>query len=204
MLGEETTVEAVIEVFQDVGRGMTALGFAFPGAGNASVWTPRAVLITREGAVMDRLSTADLCAVGRTTMPPVANPALDTPIHRAAYVATGAKAVLHAHPPHAVALSFDRFEFVPDDLEGGHLLGKVPVVSPRRSIVEVVVGGLEKSPIVIVAGHGTYARGADLHECLRWTAALEASARIAWLRAALPPSRPARRETKTSSDATAS
>jgi L-fuculose-phosphate aldolase len=103
------------------------------------------------------------------------------------YVATGAKAILHAHPPHTVALSFDRHEFLPDHLEGAHLLGQVRVVSPRRNIVDAVAGALAGAAITIVAGHGTYARGADLWECLRWTAALEANAHIAWLRAALRP-----------------
>lgn len=182
----------MLAVFQAVGTDLVVAGLAPPGTGNASVWTPDAVVITREGAHLGRLVAADLCAVGRTTLPPAADPALDTPIHRAVYVATGAKAILHAHPPHAVALSFGRHELVPDDLEGAHLLGRVPVVSPRRNIVEVVANAIERSPVVVVAGHGSYARGASLAECLRWTAALEASARITWLRAALRPDAPGR------------
>ncbi len=179
------TPDGVIAVFQAVGRETAVAGLVFPGAGNASVWTSDAVLITREGAVLDRMTAADIVAVDRTTAPPAATPALDTPIHRAIYVATGAKAILHTHPPHTIALSFGRHEFVPDDLEGQHLLGCVPVVSPRRNVVEVVAEALKDGPVVIVAGHGTYARGADLWECLRWTAVVEASARIAWLRAAI-------------------
>lgn len=177
----------LIETFQDVGQAVTRAGFAFPGAGNASVWTPEALIVTREGAALDRLTAADLATISRITEPPDAAPALDAPIHRAIYVATGATAVLHAHPPHAIALSlsFNRHELVPEDLEGAHLLGRVPVVSPRRNVVEVVAGALETSAVVLVAGHGTYARGADLWECLRWTAALEASAHILWLRATL-------------------
>ncbi len=182
------TPDPLLDAFRDAGRALMAAGLVFPGAGNASVWTPEAVIITREGATLDRLSAADLCRVGRTTEPPIAAPALDTPIHRAIYVATGARAVLHAHPPHTVALTFARHEFVPDDIEGHHLLGRVEVVSARRNIVEVVASALERALIVIVAGHGAYARGADLSECLRWTATLEASAHIAWLRAALMPS----------------
>jgi L-fuculose-phosphate aldolase len=179
------TVEAFLSEFRDVGRAVAGAGFVFDGAGNASRWTPEAVLITREGASLQRLTVGDLCLIGRTTMPPAAAPALDAPIHRAIYVATGSKAVLHAHAPHTVALSIDRHEFLPDDLEGAHVLGRVRVVSPRRNIVDAVAGALEQSSIVIVAGHGTYARGVDLWECLRWTDALEASARIAWLRGAL-------------------
>jgi L-fuculose-phosphate aldolase len=178
------TDEAMLAQAQAVGRELAQAGLVFEGAGNASFWTPDAVVITRDGAPLHRLLASDLCRIDRTTMPPVATPSLDTPIHRAIYVATGAKAILHAHPPHVIALSLDRHEFLPDDLEGAHLLGRVRVVSPRRNIVEVVAGALEQAAIAIVAGHGTYARGADLWECLRWTAALEASARVTWLRAA--------------------
>ena len=174
-----------LRAFQEVGRDLTDAGLAFPGAGNASIWTPEAVVITREGASLGRLEASDLCRIGRTTEPPAATPAQDTPIHRAAYVATGAGAVLHAHPPYATALSFETEELAPADLEGQHRLGRVPVVSPRRSVVDLVASALERRSIVIVAGHGSYARGADLQECLSWTAALEASARILWLRRAL-------------------
>lgn len=179
------TPSELLATVQEVGRELVRAGLVFEGAGNASVWTPTAVVITREGAALHRLTAADLCSVGRTTIPPIAPPSLDTPIHRAIYVATGARAILHAHPPHTIALSLDRHEFLPDDLEGAHLLGRVRVVSPRHNVVEVVASALEQAPITIVAGHGTYARGVDLWECLRWTAALEASARIAWLRAAI-------------------
>ena len=189
------SIEGRLEEFRAVGKELTDAGLAPHGAGNASVWTPEAVVITREGAFLGRIGAADLCAVGRTTVPPPVNPALDIPIHRAVYVATGAKAILHAHPPHAVALSFGRYELLPEDLEGGHLLGRVLVVSPKRNIVEVVARALEQNMITIVAGHGTYARGADLWECLRWTSALEASARIIWLRAAAAGS-PTRRENR--------
>jgi L-fuculose-phosphate aldolase len=177
--------EALAARFREAGEQVTRAGLAHAGAGNLSVWTPDGIIITREAASLDRLTDADLCLIGRTTMPPRATPSLDTPIHRAAYTASGAKAILHAHPPHAIALSLDRHEFLPDDLEGAHLLGRVTVVSPRRNVVGVVAEALEESLITIVAGHGTYARGADFDECLRLTSALEASARIAWLRAVL-------------------
>jgi L-fuculose-phosphate aldolase len=165
---------------------LAAAGLSHAGSGNLSIWTPDAVIITREGAILNRLTAADLTEITRTTRPPGADPALDTPIHRAIYVTSGAKAIIHAHPPHAVALSMDRREFVPLDLEAMHQIGRVPVITQRRSIVDAIAASLEEHVITLVAGHGSYARGADLWECLRLTAALEASARLAWLRAALP------------------
>jgi L-fuculose-phosphate aldolase len=181
------TDAALLATFQAVGKEVSRTGLAPHGAGNLSVWTPDALIITAEGAMLVRLSAVDLVSVSRTTTPPAAHPAQDILIHRAIYVATGAKAVLHVHPPHAVALSFDRTEFTPPDLEGRHLVGSAPVVASRRNIVDSAAAAAERSPIVLVAGHGAYARGADLWECLRWVSVLEASARIAWLRAALPP-----------------
>lgn len=175
-----------VELFQAIGGAVTAAALAPLGAGAISIRTPESVTITREGAFLNLLTAADLCEIGRTTMPPVATPAYDTPIHRAVYVASGAKAILHTHPPHAIALSYDRQSFAPSDLEGRHLLGEVAVVSARRSVVDIVTAALEEHLIVIVAGHGVYARGADLWQCLRWTAMLEASAQIEWLRGQPP------------------
>lgn len=176
----------VLGLFRSVGAELTAAGLVQAGTGTLSIWTPEAVIITAEGARLNGLTETDLCTIARSTVPPARHPALDAPIHRAIYVATGARAVVHAHPPHTVALSFDRTALVPLDLEGTHLLGQVPVVSARRNVVEAVAAALTDHPIVVVAGHGTYARGNDLWECLRWTAVLEASARILWLRQSLP------------------
>ncbi len=43
-------------------------------------------------------------------------------VHRSIYKKTSALAVVHAHPPYAVALSFTEKEIVPCDMEGRVLL----------------------------------------------------------------------------------
>lgn len=183
---------AHLPAFREAGEDLFAAGLIVPGSGNLSIWTPEGVLITREGAALHRLTTADLVLIARVTEPPAATPSMDTPIHRAIYVSASAKAVVHAHSPHAVALSFKQTAFQAPDLEGGHLLGRVPVVSPRRNVVQLVAEALAAAPVVIVEGHGSYARGATLAEAVHLSAALEASARIAWLRRTLhSPSGPA-------------
>jgi Ribulose-5-phosphate 4-epimerase and related epimerases and aldolases len=48
-------------------------------------------------------------------------------VHRTIYKRTSALAVVHAHPPYAVALSFTEEEIIPCDMEGRALLLKVPV-----------------------------------------------------------------------------
>ncbi|MDZ7729713.1 MAG: class II aldolase/adducin family protein [Dehalococcoidia bacterium] len=47
-----------------------------------------------------------------------------------------------------------------------------------------IADGLRSRLIVILRGHGAYARGRDPWEALHWVMALEESAEIAWLRAA--------------------
>lgn len=171
--------------FRQAGEDLWQGGLIAPGGGNLSIWTPEGVLITREEAVLHRLEEADLCLIARATDPPAAAPSLDTPIHRGIYVTAGGKAIVHAAPAHALALTFGRSFFAPPDVEGGHLLGRVPVVSPKRSVIDVIAGALVNAPIVIVEGHGSYARGATLAEAVRLSAVLEASARLAWLRAVI-------------------
>ena len=173
--------EDVLAAFRQAGEDLFRAGLVVPGSGNISIWTPDGVIITREGAALHRLGADDLCLIARSTEPPVATPSLDTPIHRAIYVSAGGGAIVHAHPSHAVALSFKATSFEPPDLEGGHLLGHVPVVSPKRSVVDVVSQASGRSPVVLVEGHGCYARGATLAEAVHLAAMLEESARIAWL-----------------------
>ena len=177
-----SSLSAWLPAFRAAGEDLFGCGLIVPGSGNLSVWTPEGVLITRERAALHRLEPSDLVLIARVTEPPAATPAMDTPIHRAIYVSAAAKAVAHAHPRHAVALSFKQAAFQPPDLEGGHLLGRVPVVSPRRNVVQLVAEALAAAPVVIVEGHGSYARGATLAEAVHLSAMLEESARIAWLR----------------------
>jgi L-fuculose-phosphate aldolase len=171
-----------LRAFRRAGEDLFRCGLVAPGSGNLSIWTPDGVLITRETAALHRLEDSDLCLIARATQPPVATPSLDSPIHRAIYVSAGGGAIVHAHPAHTVAISFGQTVFDPPDLEGGHLLGRVPVVNPRRSVIDLIAAASQASRIVIVEGHGSYARGATLDEAVHLTAMLEESARIAWLR----------------------
>src|SRR5262245_43141380 len=60
-----------LSLFQAAGRELAAAGLVYPGAGNLSVWTPEAVLITSEGARLDALDADDVSPMARTTTPPV-------------------------------------------------------------------------------------------------------------------------------------
>ncbi len=144
--------------------------------GNMSVRLPDGgLLITRTGAMLGRIGEGDLVTVAADGSSP-GEPSMDTALHRGAYEATGAAAVIHAHPRHAVALSLAA------DAEGKLRLGSVPVVD-----AEQVAQALRQAPIVLARGHGSYARGDDLWQALQWTTVLEESAQVLWLLRSLKP-----------------
>lgn len=56
---------------------------------------------------------------------------VESVVHREVYRRTGARALVHAHPRVAVALSFHLSRLRPLDLEGQHYLKEVPVLAPK-------------------------------------------------------------------------
>ncbi len=174
-----------IAEFQEVGRDLFTRGLVSSHGGNMSMRFGDRLLITRRGAKLGHLTELDLIETGierndRAT--PTASSELA--VHRAIYQSTQAHAVLHAHPPYALALSFLVDELVPIDAEGRDLLEQVPIIGTEviarvRDVLEEVVASLETHKVVIVRGHGTFARGQLLDEAHRWTSLLEESCKIA-------------------------
>jgi L-fuculose-phosphate aldolase len=111
-------------------------------------------------------------------------------VHRAIYRETPALAIVHAHLPHATALSMVEREIVPRDVEGCSLFNKVAVVGwgmklgPGELAAEIAMA-LRKNVIILVHGHGSFARGEILEEAYHVTSALEQSCHLLWLLMAL-------------------
>lgn len=108
---------------------------------------------------------------------------MELPVHLAIYGATSAQAIIHAHPPSAIALSLIDRAIVPADSEGGYVLGKVPVITAAsvvasREVAERASSLLTSHRAVLVKGHGSFAVGESLEEAMKMTTTLEASARI--------------------------
>ena len=109
---------------------------------------------------------------------------MDAPVHKSLYQQQPkARAVLHSHGPHSVAMSFAGRDFRPVDIEGKYYFEQVPVLSvdyenhPEEAPA-VVAGALAGHRIVMVRGHGVYAWGETLDQAYKWTCSLELSARI--------------------------
>ena len=168
--------DAALDEFRAAGRMLWEAGLASSHGGNMSVRLPDGgLMVTRTGSMLGRLGDGDLVVVAADGSS-AGEPSMDTALHRAAYEASGAGAVLHAHPRHAIALSLAMDVIKPADAEGRLRLGPVPVVE-----AEGVARALQDAAIVMARGHGSYARGDDLWQALQWTSVLEESAQVLWL-----------------------
>jgi L-fuculose-phosphate aldolase len=108
---------------------------------------------------------------------------IELAVHRAIYRQTPALAIVHAHPPHAVALSLNETEIVPRCTEGLAALGRVPVLGWRMEVkpgglADIIARALKRHRIVMVHGHGSFAIGQLLEEANDYTATLEESCRV--------------------------
>jgi len=172
----------ISEQFQTVGRDLFARGLVSSNSGNLSIRLGDQIIITRRGGMLNCLSENDLIETGvskNTRTTPLAS--TDLTIHRAIYRETQALAVVHAHPPHAVALSLTEKEIVPG-VEDFSLIA-VPVVGwsdelEKECLADIVARKLQQHHIIMVHNHGSFAIGQLLEEAYNLTTALEHSSQV--------------------------
>jgi len=170
--------------FQVTGGALFMQGLVTSNLGNLSVRMGDRIIITRRGCSLSHLEEQDLIETGisrNDRFTPLASGEL--PVHRAIYQQTAASAIIHAHLPHATALSLVTDEIVPSDDDSLKMIGRVPVIGFQREIepgvfADEIAGSLVEHKVVMVYGHGCFARGQLLEEALDYTTGLEASARI--------------------------
>lgn len=170
--------------FQVTGSALFMQGLVTSNLGNLSVRMGDRIIITRRGSSLSHLEEQDLIETGifkndRNT--PLAS--VELPVHRAIYQQTPASAIVHAHLPHATALSLVTSEIVPSDEDSLNMIGRVPVIGFQREIDPVtfadeIAASLVEHKVVMVYGHGSYARGQLLEEALDYTTGLESGARV--------------------------
>jgi len=180
--------------FQTVGRDLFTSGLVSGTSGNLSIRVNDRIVITKRSSSLSNLQEQDLIETGickNDRFTPMASSELA--VHRAIYQLTSATAIVHAHPPHAVALSLTEDGIVPSDDEGKALITYVPVLGSQNfsSVPPVVppediAKALQHSRIVMVRGHGSFAIGQILEEAYDLTATLEDSCKILCLIKSLP------------------
>jgi L-fuculose-phosphate aldolase len=177
-------------MWQDIaywGKKLAQSGLVSSRFGNISVRTEKGLLIKRSGAMLDSLEEDDLIEVGLTPSPEDMEASSETSSHRAIYLATDARAIIHAHPHFAIVESLlcgDRIE--PLDSEGLSFLGTIPIVDGKpgsgelyESLTRAFSTGRARG--VVNRGHGSFAAGKDLADCFNTTAMIEHSSKIRYL-----------------------
>uniref|UniRef100_A0A7C2G4C1 Fuculose phosphate aldolase n=1 Tax=Thermus islandicus TaxID=540988 RepID=A0A7C2G4C1_9DEIN len=153
----------VYGAFRQVGEDLFRQGLISATAGNFSVRTKEGFLITRSGVQKAHLTPEDLLEV--PLFGPIPQGAsVESVVHREVYRSTEARALVHAHPRVAVALSLSLERLLPLDLEGQLYLKEVPVLSPRTlSATEEaalsVAEALRRHRACLLRGHGAFAAG---------------------------------------------
>jgi L-fuculose-phosphate aldolase len=140
--------------------------------------------IKRTGAYLD-VATEPILVPLEGEVPPGASS--EYRVHREVYKKSSHLAIVHAHPPAAVALSLVRDEVLPEDSEGRMFCPVIPVVSGEpgsQQIADNVAAVLADGKLVIVRGHGTFAAGKTLDESYLYTSLCEHACRVLALKQA--------------------
>ncbi len=177
----------ILAQFQTVGSDLFRRGLVSSHSGNMSIRLGDRIIITRRGSQLGNLKEQDLIETGlnkndRNTP----RAAVELPAHRAIYQQTPALAVVHAHPPHAIALSMSETEIVPNGADIRAEVGRVPILggdmdTSPGGLADVIAAGLKDNHIIMVCSHGSFAAGQLLEEAYKYTAFLEESSQVIWL-----------------------
>ncbi len=188
---EPTTREALCEA----GRRLYARGLISGSEGNLSARLPDGrILCTPSGACKGTLAPAALCVVdaqGRPD-PPDAPVSSEIRAHLAVYqTAPTARAVVHAHPPHATAFALAR-RSIPQGVlpELDVLLGEVPLVGYRtpgtQALADAVAATIPADgSAALLANHGALTWAGSIEDAVERMEMLEQCCRVLWLAEAL-------------------
>jgi len=125
----------MLSQFQAVGQALFTQGLVLSQGGNLSIKLGEQLVITHRGSTLGSIQARDLVETGINKN----NRATPWLPGNWKFIAvsiknTSALAVIHAHPPYAVALSFTEKEIMPCDVEGRALLSKVPVLNTEEIV----------------------------------------------------------------------
>lgn len=183
----------MLEQFAHFGRELFLQGVNTSHSGNISVRAGDRIFITRRGSMLASLTEGDIIETGlHSDDSHIILASTEIKIHRAIYLQTSALAIVHAHPPFAVALSLVEDEIVPPDAEGVYYFKSIPVIGAGLTVgsdevAEKLPPLLQNYKAAIVRGHGSFAVGQMLEEAYQWTSSLEASCKILFLYRLLAP-----------------
>lgn len=174
-------MRGILIEFQKIGKLMLDLGLITSHAGNLSIKKDNCIFITRHGSMLSELTSNNIIKVPFEKKRKGAS--FELPVHQQIYANTDANAVMHAHPLHAIILSWFEDMIKPVDSEGKIILKEIPVLRSKITVGSAEVSSLlckafTNHKIAVVREHGSFAIGNDLEETLCYTSALEASSKM--------------------------
>lgn len=161
--------------FPRIGRRLFAEHLVGGNFGNMSLRTADGYFITKTGSYLDADPEQIVLMPLNGRVTPGASS--EWRVHTAVYNASEHQAIVHAHPPYAVALSLlADAEITTIDSEGHLLAPTISVVEGAcgsQKLADAVAEGLASANIVIAKGHGTFAAGKDLDQAYLYTSLAE-------------------------------
>ena len=172
----------MLDDFQSLGRDMFVTGLVSSHTGSLSARRDDKMVITRRGAMLGRLTEADLLEVEIGGECPE-EAAEDAVVHQAVYRATDAQAVVYARPPFTSALALIEDRLSPANRDGADNLGSAPVLISQRNIdspdvAQLIGRTLRESRVAALRGSGVFARGADVFDAFHMVSLLEEMCKV--------------------------
>jgi len=175
----------MFEDFDFIGKELFEAGLISSHGGNLSIRKDDSIFITRRDVMLAHLKEEDIIEVpvegsGERDV----EASRELVVHRAIYKNTNAKAIVHAHPDYATALSLTESKIIPQDAEGSFFLRSVPVVKVREAIGSEEVAKMlppifsSNYVVAVIKGHGSFSAAGSLKEAYHYTSCLEKTCKV--------------------------
>ncbi|MEM0115587.1 MAG: class II aldolase/adducin family protein [Thermoplasmata archaeon] len=155
-------------------------------SGNISARVGDYMYIKKHGKMVGFLERSDIMKLDLKSEEGYEGASVEVYAHKNIYLNTDAKAIIHAHTPYAIVMSIlmDRIE--PVDEEGKFYLEYIPIIKAERAVASMEIAEklgevLRDNMVAVVSGHGTFARGENLEEALKYLTLCESISHISYL-----------------------
>jgi L-fuculose-phosphate aldolase len=165
----------LIEELISAGRRLYERGLQTPRSGNLSARDGNVFWITRTGTNLARLTAAQFVQVDLNEHGRIPSDAsVETPVHRGVYNASAGHAIVHAHPPYAIAAAEIVGEEGITPIHNEALVGLkwIPVIATSVAgedtgeDVGAIAAQLSRWPALVIRGHGAFTIGGDIDEAV--------------------------------------
>ncbi len=177
--------------FVKFGRMLWESGLIHMTSGNISMRKGSTIYVTRTGSLLGSLSSTDIVSVNLDNTLRDKGASSETIVHRAIYLANESdekiRAIVHAHPPFATALSWDHTVIKTMDSDSLYI-PEIPVMTEcpygegSLCVADHFPKTLGKHTVALIRGHGAFAVGKDIQQAAARISMMENQCRLLFLR----------------------